>query len=194
MTAEEFWRWFAAEEAELRGAGGQIVADRVESRLREHDPRIGIEVGDPGEARELIFTGWSDAEAFGAVRSLVGAAPDLSPGWKLIALKPPRGFEFGIEVDGLQVDARRLWFDALASPEAPEALGVRVYVGVGAPSSDRRWAQALALIIETGIGEDAAAQIDYIEPYGGPPPDERSLPIDQLLGFVQWFRRQHRRP
>jgi hypothetical protein len=194
MTAAEFWRWFAAEEAELRRAGGQIVADRVEARLREHDPRIGIEVGDPGEERELIFTAWSDAEAFPAVRALVGTGPDPSPGWKLIALKPPRGFEFGIDVDGLQVDARRLWFDALASPEAPGALGIRVYVGVGAPSSDQRWAQALALIIETGIGEDAAAQIDYIEPYGGPPPDERSLPIDQLLPFVKWYRTKHMRP
>ena len=194
MTVDEFWTWFASEESELRRADGQVIADRVEARLQEVDPRIGIELGEPDAQRELIFTAWSDAEAFSAVRALVAAAPLSSlTGWKLIALKPPRGFGFAIDVDGLQVDARTLWFDPLGAPEAPEALGLRVYVGVGAPGSDPRWARALALIIETGIGEDASAQIDYIEPCGGPPADERSLPIDQLLGFVQWFRRQHPR-
>ena len=191
MAAAEFWNWFVAEEAELRAAGGQVVADRVEARLREVDPRIGIEVGEPEERRELIFTAWSDAEAFPAVRALVDAAPNPLPGWNLMALKPPRGFEFAIDVDGLQVDARTLWFDPLGAPDAPGALGVRVYVGVGAPGSDPRWARALALIIETGIGEDASAQIDYIEPYGGPRADARSMPITELLKFVQWFRRQH---
>ena len=193
MTATEFWQWFESEEPELRGAGGQVVADRVEARLREVDPRIGIEVGEPGGERELIFTAWSDAEVFPAVRALMSAAPKGLAGWKLIALKPPRGFEFTIDVDGLQIDARRLWFDALASPDAPGALGIRVYVGVGVTPSDQRWAQALGLIIETGIGEDAAAQIDYIDPFGGPPADERSMPFTELLPFVQWFRRQHPR-
>jgi hypothetical protein len=193
MTAAEFWSWFASEEAQLRAAGGQVVADRVEARLREVDPRIGIEVGEPADERELIFTSWSHAEVFPAVRALMSSAPQALAGWKLIALKPPRGFEFTIDVEGLQVDARRLWFDALSSPEAPGALGIRVYVGVGVARTDQRWAQALGLIVETGIGEDAAAQIDYIEPYGGPPADERSMPITELLKFVQWFRRQHPR-
>jgi hypothetical protein len=193
MPAHEFWRWFKVAESELRCADGQMAADRVEARLRAVDPRIGIEVGEPGERRELIFTAWSHAEFFPAVRALVAAAPPGLAGWELIALKPPRGFEFAIDVDGLQIDARRLWFDALASPDAPGALGIRVYVGVGVAPSDQRWAQALGLIVETGIGEDAAAQIDYIEPCGGPPADERSLPITELLPFVQWFRRQHPR-
>jgi hypothetical protein len=193
MTAEEFWHWFVSEEAELRAAGGQVVADRVEAHLRKVDPHIGIEVGDPNEKRELIFTAWSHAEVFPAVRALMSAAPKGLARWKLIALKPPRGFEFAIDVDGLQVDARTLWFDPLGSPEVPGALGVRVYVGIGAPGSDPRWARALALIIETGIGEDASSQIDYIEPYGGPRADARSMPITELLKFVQWFRRQHPR-
>src|SRR5687768_7412868 len=100
MTVQEFWRWFASEEAELRAAGGQVVADRVEAQLRLVDPRIGIEVGEPEAQRELIFTAWSDAEAFPAVRALVEAAPKPLARWKLIALKPPRGFEFAIDVDG----------------------------------------------------------------------------------------------
>ncbi|MGB7160562.1 MAG: hypothetical protein WBD40_21030 [Tepidisphaeraceae bacterium] len=192
MTADEFWRWFVSAAAELRGADGQLVADRVEGRLRDFDPRIGVEVSEPGDERELIFTAWSQAEAFGAVHALMSAAPRELPGWKLIALKPPRGFSFGIDVDGLRIDAAKLKFDALASPQAPEALGVRVYV-TGAPASDERWPGALALIIETGIGEDAAAQINHIEPFDGPPPDERSLPIDQLLPYVQWHRRKYPR-
>jgi hypothetical protein len=195
MNAEEFWRWFAAQEPQLRGADGQVVADAVEARLREIDPRVGVEVSDPGDERELIFTAWSQREAFPVVHALMAAAPRGLAGWRLIALKPPRGFGFAIDVEGLRIDASQLRFDPLASPQAPGALGVRVYVA-GAPAmaaADEQWAQTLALIIETGIGEDAAAQIDYLEPASGTP-DAKSLPIDELLPLVHWHRRKHAMP
>ncbi len=191
MTSiEKFWRWFIAHEAELRQANGQAVADAVEAQLREIDSRVGVEVSDPAEERELIFTAWSQREAFAAVHGLMAAAPTTLAGWKLIALKPARGFEFAIDVDGVRIEADKLRFDAMGSPQAPGALSVRVYLAGPAPVMDERWAQTLALIIETGIGEDAAAQIDYLETGSGPP-DAKSLPIAQLLPLVQWHRRQH---
>lgn len=190
MSTEEFWRWFASEESDLRQADGQAVADAVEARLREIDPRVGIEVSDPAEERELILTAWSQRDAFAVVHTLMAAAPQALPGWKIIALKPARGFQFAIDVDGVRIDAGALRFEVLGSPQAPGALGVRIYAP-NAPAADERWAQTLALIIETGIGEKAAAQIDYIEPGLGTP-DANALPIDQLLPFAQWHRRQHR--
>lgn len=189
-SAEKFWQWFVAHEADLRQGDGPAVADAVEAQLREIDPRVGVEVSDPAERRELILTTWSQREAFPAVRTLMAAAPKELGGWRLIALKPARGFEFAVDFDGIRIDASKMFFDAMASPQAPEALGVRVYVNGPTPPADERWAQTLALIIETGIGEEAAAQIDYLEPGSGMP-DAKSLPIAQLLPLVQWHRRQH---
>ena len=190
MNADEFWQWFLAEEARLRQANGQIVADAIEDRLRAIDPRVGVEVSDPGNERELVFTAWSQRDAFPVVHALMAAAPRALAGWKLMGLKPARGFAFAVDVDGVRVEAEKLRFDVLGSPQAPAALGIRVYVAGPAPVVDERWAQTLALLIETGIGEEAAAQIDYLEAAPGMP-DPRSLPIDQLLPLVQWHRRKH---
>ncbi len=89
----------------------------------------------------------------------------------------------------MRIEADKLRFDAMGSPQAPGALGVRIYVAGPAPVMDERWTQTLALIVETGIGEDAAAQIDHLETGSGPP-DAKSLPIAQLLPLVQWHRRK----
>ncbi|MEA2708029.1 MAG: hypothetical protein QOF78_630 [Phycisphaerales bacterium] len=190
MTADEFWQWFAAQEQALRGVDGQTVADSVEVRLREIDSRIGVEVSDPGDPRELIFTAWSQAEAFPAVRELVAAAPVLR-GWQIIALKPPRGFAFGMNLDGLKIDASRIQFDPLAAEEDPKLLGVRFYVPGATDEDDERLSRALPIIIETGIGEEAAAQIDHMDFAAGAIPDEKALPIEQLLPYIQWHRRKH---
>ena len=190
MTADDFWRWMAAGGDELLASPGAVVADRIEEQLREIDPRLGVEVADPGESRELVITAWSRAEAFPVVRELVAAAPPL-PGWRILALKPPRGFDFGINVDGLRIDARELTFDPLAAAENPKLLGIRVYVPSASDDDDPRLGRALPLIIEAGIGEEAAAQIDHTDAAAGPAPHEGALPIDQLLPYVQWHRRKH---
>ena len=189
MTSTEFWRWMKDASAELLEADGQAVADEIEERLSEIDKRLGVEVSGPAERRELIITAWSDPSAFAAVRGLVAAAPPL-PGWQIIALKPPRGFEFGIDLDGLKVDANELQFEPLAAAEDPKLLGVRIYVPSAGDDDDERLGRALPLILETGIGEEAAAQIDHSEYVAGPG-DERALPIGELLRYVQWHLKKH---
>ena len=190
MTANDFWRWFSSEAAGLACADGQSVVERVGAKLNAFDPRIGIEVSDPAEQRELIITAWSQPDVFPVVQDLMAAAPREVPGWTIFALKPPRGFEFGIDVDGLRIDAGALRFDPLASPQAPMALGIRLYV-TGAPPDDPRWSRAVPLILETGIGERALVQIGYLETAAGPPPDERATSVDQLLPYIQWHRKKH---
>jgi hypothetical protein len=186
----QFWRWMSDASAALLDAGGQTVADEIEQRLRAVDGRLGVEVSDPGDPRELIFTAWSDADAFDAARELVAAAPSL-PGWQIIALKPPRGFAFGITVEGLDVNAAELMFEPLSAPQDPALLGIRIYVSGATDDDDERLARALPLVLETGIGEEAAAQIDHTEYIAGAPEDDRALPIDQLLAYVQWHRKKH---
>ena len=190
MTIDEFWQWMSDSSAELLEADGQEVADRVEERLRDIDARIGVEVSGAAEPREMISTAWSDRAAFDVVRDIVAAAPPLE-GWEIIALKPPRGFGFALDLDGLHIDASELMFDPLSAQEDPRLLGVRVYVPGAADDDDERLNRALPLILETGIGEAAAAQIDHSDFIAGPPHDNKALPIEQLLPYVQWHRKKH---
>jgi hypothetical protein len=190
MTIDEFWEWMSVSSAELLEADGQEVADRVEERLRDIDARIGVEVSGPAEPREMIITAWSERMAFDAVRDIVAAAPPLD-GWQIIALKPPRGFAFALNLDGFHFDASELMFDPLSAQEDPKLLGIRVYVPAASDDDDERLSRALPLILETGIGEEAAAQIDHSDFVAGPPQDNKALPIEQLLPYVQWHRKKH---
>ena len=190
MTSDGFWQWMSEASGELLEADGPSVADQVEERLRAIDARLGVEVSDPGEPRELIITAWSDAAAFPVVRALVAAAPAL-PGWQIIALKPPRGFDFGIDMDGLRINAAELKFEPLGAPQDPKLLGVRIYVPSATDDDDERLGRALPLILEAGIGEEAAAQIDHTDFIAGPPSDDEALPIAELLRYVQWHRKKH---
>ena len=190
MTIDEFWEWMSESSAELLQADGEEVADQIEARLREYDARIGVEVSEPAEPREMIITAWSQRDAFDAVRELVAAAPALE-GWQIIALKPPRGFEFGLNLEGLRIDANELRFDPLSAQEDPKLLGIRVYVPSATDEDDERLSRALPLILETGIGEEAAAQIDHTDFIAGAPEDDKALPIEQLLPYVQWHRKKH---
>ena len=184
----DFWTWFVEHEASLRTAPGGAAPDQIEAKLREIDPRLGCELSEPGERRELILTAWSQAPAFPIVRELAAAAPkEQLANWRITALKPARGFRFAINIDGLQVDATKLMFHALTSPQAPALLGLRIYV-TGAPPTDERWSRILPLILETGLGEELAAQISNLQPAAGPPPDDQALRLDELPEFIEWFR------
>jgi hypothetical protein len=197
VNANDFWNWMTRHNEDLLHAPGQTVADRVEAELHKVDPRIGIEVGGPAEEtrqdrRELIFTAWSDADAFGVVRDLVAAAPaDRLPGGQMIALKPPRGFAFGLDLEGLKVDAKAIKFLPLNAPQDARLLGVRLYVPNITDEKDERLSRALPLILETGLGEEAAAQLDHVEFGAADAPDEHAMPISQLLDYVKWHRKRH---
>jgi len=193
MTIDEFWQWMSDSSGELLEADGQALADEVEQRLRIIDGRLGVEVSGPPQppaSRELIITAWSEPAAFASAREIVAAAPDLA-GWEFLALKPPRGFSFAIDIDGLHIDASELQFDPLAAQENPKLLGIRVYVPSADDDHDERLGRALPLILETGIGEEAAAQIDHADFVAGAPGDDKALPIEQLLPYVQWHRKKH---
>ena len=151
MTIDEFWEWMSDRSAELLEADGQEVADRVEERLRAIDARIGVEVSQQAETREMIITAWSDREAFDVVRDIVAAAPPLE-GWEIIALKPPRGFAFEIDLDGLHIDASELMFDPLSAQEDPKLLGVREQYELRVKWLERKHQALLPMMRRHGIG------------------------------------------
>lgn len=186
-TVAQFWAWFSAEEVRLRTADPKQATGEIEDRIRSVDPRVGIELGD-AVVRELIFTAYVQVEVFARVKELVAQAPKFDH-WKMVALKPARGFDFGIEVSGRQVDASAITFEALDSPAIPGAIGIRCFVD-GALVSNPDSTGVLRLIIATGIGEEAAARISHLEIAPRNLAPTEPLKIAALREFIDW-RDQH---
>ena len=186
-TPAEFWAWFSAEEPRLRAGDPQVITGEIEDRVRSLDPRIGIELGD-AVVRELIFTVYVQIEAFARVKELVAAAPHFDH-WKMIALKPPRGFDFAIDVGGSSVDASAITFEPLDSPAMPDAIGIRCFVD-DVLASNPNGAGILRLIVATGIGEEAAARISHLEVAARNRAPPQPLKISGLTDYLDWHDRR----
>jgi hypothetical protein len=183
MTISEFWAWFSAEEPRLLASDPKEVTGEIEDRVRELDPRIGVELGD-AVVRELIFTVYVQIEAFTLVKELVAAAPRFER-WRMIALKPARGFDFSIDVAGRKVDASSITFEPLDSPAMPGAIGIRCFVDDALASNSNRGG-ILRLIVATGIGEEAAARISHIEVAEKRRAPAEPIRIVALREYIDW--------
>ena len=181
--AKDFWSWFAAEEPRLRAASPRDATGEIEDHVRSLDARIGVELGE-AEVRELIFTVSVQYEAFDLVRALVAAAPEFEK-WRVIALKPARGFEFSIDVGGARIDASAITFEPLDSPAMPGAIGVRCFVDDVLADHPNATA-ILRLIVATGIGEELAARINHLEARPRSQQPAAPIAIRALPAFLLW--------
>lgn len=163
MEPSTFWSWFTEQSQALKAQTPEARAGTISEKLAELGSAITAEVSGDGEGpSEVIFTASGDVELFDEVYALVDVAPQLE-GWVFFALRPPRGFEFTLELDGESaVSAAKLTFEPLESPQMPGALGLRIFV-------DDELAQredledVLLFVIETGLGEERMAQIAHVE-------------------------------
>lgn len=193
IDARAFWDWFSENEAALRGLSGAQVAEAIYAELTEVDQRLGVEVqGAKAPRREVIFTAYGDAEAFPAVESLVEAAPAIA-GWSFVALKPARGFDFSVDAGEIVIDAAKLIFDPLRSPQAPNALAIRFFVASELAESGGI-EEVLWLILETGLGERAAAEITHIEAAAESDASGDELAIGELSGYIRWHKSKRGAP
>ena len=111
---------------------------------------------------------------------------------KFIALKPPLGFGFKISACGSEIEAENLKFIPLCSEDAPESLGVQVFVP-GFNRIDKNIEDMIRVALSSGIGEKAAAALAHVEVSSGMETPEESLPIDSLSDYINWHtKRPHR--
>lgn len=175
------WGWLLGRLSEVRAMGADAAAEVLERGLAAFDERLGAEVTDEGGRRQVVVTAGGDAEAFDAARRVVASAPSI-PGWEFVALRPARGFDFEVQAGDLVFDAKELSFQVLSSAEAPTQLAIRLLV----PNPWlEEWAEMGLRIIETGIGEEAAARIGYIEIDRREPDSDKVFAIESLPGWVQ---------
>jgi len=187
-----FWDWFLANEERfqlLKDQQAPELLDEIEMRLAQAHPELClvIESGLDG-ACEFIITAEGNPELFDDVREFVSAAPSVE-GWRVVAFKPPRGFEFEVDVPTGSLPVCELWFVPLQSETHPDLLGVRF----GIPGYDEwlldDYLFACYQILDRGLGELAAfEEIDHIEVAGLPkdPQAEGFVPLGQLPDVIVW--------
>lgn len=183
QEVSRFVCWFHSEGSYLRSLSAEIAADRIAAELERVDERLGIEIGedDDRQPRELIFTAYSDTSLFGVVYDLVAKLGDTE-GWHIVPLKPPRGFDFQLDLGSIVIDASILKFSRLDHPEGGLALiaskrSIRTISALPDGGEELGW-----LIVETGIGEELAASITHIE---FSPPRGTETPIQKLPETIE---------
>jgi len=183
-AARNFVSWGFHNLPELRNQSAEEAAESIGNELLTIDQGLGVEVSDicHGEDRELIVTAFSDPALFSLVRDIVQQLSSV-PGWRVIALKPPRGFEFTLTVGKQRVHAKNLEFTPIPSIVAGVRLLVAqkclVEIAKKPDSKELAW-----LIVETGIGEELSSKLQLIE-FGSNARAKGKQPITKLAEYVE---------
>ena len=192
LTSKQFWDWFMAHEGQIWAmqGGDDSLMDEIQAALCVFNEGLGFEISDENDGmRELVISAMSDPTLFDAVDQLVREAPVLSR-WRFTALKPPRGFDFEFDGDGVHLEPKTMVFEPLRSETKPHALGLRVYVPVSniTPAIET----AVRRVIEIGLGERTSSQIAYIDTatLSGSPSDH--IPLVDLSEYVVWAHTRNR--
>ena len=159
LAARRFWDWLRRNQHRLDRlqTSNQPFWGEILERLHKVRPDFGFEVSDVSEdPREFIITAQGHAPSFAGVDGLTAEAPVL-PGWRVVPLKPARGFEFAVNYEGMRLDPRDMWFLPLNHPELPRALGLRVAVPDITSADIDTVTNAVLVILDTAIGERSAA-------------------------------------
>ncbi len=175
------WGWLQGRLSEVEAMAAEAAAEVLERGVAAIDERLGAEVSDVEGTRRVVITAGGDAEAFAIAREVVAAAPSL-PNWSFVALRPGQGFDFEVSAGSLVFDAKALSFQPLSAEEAPMQLAIRLLV----PNPElEEWSEIGLHLIETGIGEEAAARIAYLEIDRREPDSANVFAIESLAGYVE---------
>ena len=182
----DFLHWLERHSERLLADSPSQNAEALFAWLGERGLPYSVEVADPVEGelgREVVISAAGDSTQFDSVRRFVASIPPVH-GWRIVALKPPRGFEFMSQAEGLNVDVAKLKFDPLASI-VPGEITIKIYV----PESVRKHPERAVIvssIIDHGLGEVCSARIGRILVGGLATAPTAALPICDLHQFVSW--------
>ena len=196
---EEFWNWFAKNAdiiGQINDPDAPILAEAHE-RLKRIDDRLWIEVSEPNEdgMQALVITTEGDLDAFPAADAVVDKAPPIK-GWEVFSLKPEMGFDFTTTFEDLTVEPATMWFQPLENEEAAHELGLKIAIPEFSEQLEETFFHAAAIVIDTGLGERAAAkEIHYIEVCEVPrdPEGEGFVPLVELPEFMEWRRNRQKK-
>lgn len=186
----DFWRWFCANERQLKDRGHprrEALADELLERLQQVSEQLWFELGLMKDGSgHLIVTAEGNTGAFADVVALVDAAPAIE-GWEITAFKPPRGFGFVLNRSGIAIDPRQARFVALEDPDDPGFFGIEVGFPHYDPAREDDFLDATYTMLEVGLGELALAEHVHHLQVGALPDDPESsgyLPMERLAALL----------
>lgn len=186
----DFWRWFCANERQLKDRGHprrEALADELLERLQQVSEQLWFELGLMKDGSgHLIVTAEGNTGAFADVVALVDAAPAIE-GWEITAFKPPRGFGFVLNRSGIAIDPRQAQFVALEDPDDPGFFGIEVGFPHYDPAREDDFLDATYTMLEVGLGELALAEHVHHLQVGALPDDPESsgyLPMERLATLL----------
>jgi hypothetical protein len=106
------------------------------------------------------------------------------------------GFSFTTTYEGMRFEPRAMWFLPLTNNSRPWDLGIRVGIPDLSPSEKRRAGNAVAIILDTALGERVAAMdIQYIEvsPLPESPESEGYMELRELPAYIRWRKLKRQR-
>jgi len=189
-SATDFGSWFTEHAARLRAMDAEQAADEIGDRVIAIDARLGVDVAEDDDAdgggdRELVITAFSDRAAVPLAKQ-VAASVTSAPGWKILALEPPQGWEFSVSIGDTELEADKLEF--LPDPKTPYAIRLIVPTMLLDRVAATDVEEIAWLIVETGIGEELTSAISEIS-LGERDVGKPGQPISALAAYVATFRR-----
>lgn len=185
MNSDQFTMWFRRQSQSLAGLDVAEIVNRLHSELSRLDPNLGVEVSEPDSegVRELIVTANGHTDLFHLVREIGSRCADIQ-GWRVIALKPARGFDYTLTQGGSSLSPEKWEFAALKDEYGN--LGLRLFV----PGKKIVIVHAvLQTIVETGVGEEPFSIVEHIEYTQDKSTCDSTqwLPIEVLPEYLRWW-------
>lgn len=188
---KQFWSWFECHRAEidLLVETSDPLWDRVLDELKKINKGLWFELSRPdGDDRELIITVESNNELFELVEAIVLGAPKLA-GWRIFALKPPRGFDFQTNYAGISLNPKSMRFQPLEWQDALERIGVRIGLETFSESNREAITSGVIIVLENGLGEQMFGEdIHHVEVCSLPENHEALgyFSLANLAEYVTW--------
>ncbi len=129
----------------------------------------------------FVFTTYGRARQFRKVERLVAAAPFI-PGWRFLALDPPRPIDFFVDedFDHLDFEPFELWFEPPEFYDHKDKCCLQVYADIYTPVTDE-YSEAVTAAVYNVLGEKVyGLRIRRVEVYRlcELPPQERTTLIN----------------
>ena len=189
-----FWQLFAAHQREFSELSNpeDLFWDLALDELKKVDEHLWFELSAIDTApREFIVTAEGHVETFPIVEALIDLAPKTKD-WDFVALKPPMGFAFTTNYEGVLFEPSRMWFLPLEIPSRSHDFGMRVGIEKLESTDKTRAHNAVLVILDTALGERSAAlDVQYTE-VAKLPKDPASLgyiELPELSDYIAWRKR-----
>ncbi len=190
-----FWSWFSnnIETIESFQPGNEALLDEIMENLHQYNDKLYFEISTNEKVKELVITAKGDSSQFDSVKRLVASAPELK-NWKIIAFRPPLGFGFTNEYEGVEYNPADLWFLPLVSKSNPELFGLRIGIPDFDPKKHEHSVDAIWILLNTGLGElKTTEEIHHVETAQLPKSttEQGYIKFNEIDHFIEWRKKQH---